>query len=209
LVSNKLKVKSHSVQIYSSFEAVSIQISNCSFTWLLPMSLSSSWTNFILLCWLSWFTRKLHSEFFILGDFNLHLDIQSTATSTFNDILASFDLKQHVSFATTIHGHWLDFLITRSTTDYIHTLTATDGLSDHFTVIAEIKFKHNSVDSKCNSLYRYTHDIDILLFNDDIVKHELITNPKADLLQLCEQYYTTLKTLLEKQAPIRSKSIKN
>ena len=47
-------------------------------------------------------------------------------------------LKQRVSFYTHIHGQWLDFLITRSTTDYIHTRSATDGLSDHFTVIAEI-----------------------------------------------------------------------
>ena len=128
----------------------------------------------------------IHTDFCIFHDFNLHLDTQSTATSTFNDILASFDLKQHVSFSTHIHGHWLDLLITRSTMHYIHTLTATDGLSDHFTVIAEIQFKDNPVDSKCNILYRYTHSIDILAFNDDIVKSELITNPKADLSQLCE-----------------------
>ena len=34
----------------------------------------------------------IHREFF-----NLHLDTQSTARYTFNDILASFDLKQHIS----------------------------------------------------------------------------------------------------------------
>ena len=85
---------------------------------------------------------------FILGDFNLQLDIQSTATSTFNDILANVDLKQHVSFSTHIHGHRLDLLITRSTTDYIHTLIATGGLCDIFTVIIEIQFKHNQLDSK-------------------------------------------------------------
>jgi len=48
----------------------------------------------------------------------------------------------------------------------------------------------------------------IFLFNDGIVKPELTTNPKADLLQLCEQYHTTLKTLLDKHAFYRSKSIK-
>jgi len=31
--------------------------------------------------------------------------------------------------------------------DYIHKLTATDGLLYHFTVIAEIKFKYNPVGS--------------------------------------------------------------
>jgi len=84
-----------------------------------------------------------HPECFILGDFNLHLETQSTATSTFNDILASFDLKQRVSFSTHIRGHCLDLPITHSTTDYMHTLTARDSLSDYFTVTAEIKCKHN------------------------------------------------------------------
>jgi len=54
-----------------------------------------------------------------------------------------------------------------------------------------------------NILYRY-----ILALNDDIVKSELIINHKADLSQLCEQYHTTLKTLLDKHALVRSKSIK-
>ena len=84
-------------------------------------------------------------------------------------------------------GHWFDLLINRSITYYIHALTATDGLSDHFTVITGIRFKHNPVDSECSILYRYTHNIDILAFNDGIVKSELITNPKADLSELCEQ----------------------
>ena len=63
------------------------------------------------------------------------------------------------------------------------------------------------MDSKCNTLYRYAHDIDILVFNYDIVKSELITNPNAELSQFCEQYHTTLQTLLDEQAPVRTKSI--
>jgi len=82
----------------------------------------------------------IYSEFFILGDLDLHLDTQSTTISTFNDISASFDLKQNVSFSIHIHGHRPDLPITRFTQDYIHTLTDTDGLSDHFAVIAEITF---------------------------------------------------------------------
>ena len=134
----------------------------------------------------------IHPEFSILGDFNLQLDTQSTATSTFNDILGTFDLKQHVSFSTHIHGLRLDLFVTRSTPDYIHPLTVTDSLSGHFTLRAGIKFKHKPVDSKCSILYRYTHDIDILAFNDDIMKSELITIPNTDLSQLCEQYHITL-----------------
>ena len=118
-----------------------------------------------------------------------------------------FEIKQHVSFSTHIHGHWFDLLISRSTPEYIHTLTVTDGLSDHFTVTAEIKCKHNPFDSKCNILYRYTHSIDIHTVNDDIIKSELITNAKADLSQLCKQHHTTLKYLLDKHALVRSKCV--
>jgi len=107
-----------------------------------------------------------------------------------------------------MQGHWFDHLIPRSTPDYINTLTATDSLSDHFTVIAEITFKHNPADSKYNILYRYTHSINILAFSDDIVKSELITQPKDNLSKLCEQYQTTLNTLLHKHAPVRSKYVK-
>ena len=80
--------------------------------------------------------------------------------------------------------------------------------SDHCTVTSEIKCKHNPVESKYNIIYRYTHNIDILAFNDDKVKYELITNPKADLSRLCEQYYTTHNNLLDKHPPVRYKSIK-
>ena len=92
-----------------------------------------------------------------------------------------------------LNNTFLDLLITRSTTDYIHTLTATYDLLDHFIVIAEIDL----------SIIQLT----LSAFNEDIVKSELITNPKADLSQLCERYQTTLKTLLDKHAPVRSKSI--
>ena len=60
-----------------------------------------------------WNLATMHSESDIFGDFNLYLDIPSAIT-TFNDFLLSFDLKQHVTCSTKIHGHWLDLLITRS-----------------------------------------------------------------------------------------------
>ena len=78
----------------------------------------------------------IHPECFIRDEFNLHLDTQSTATSSSDGILATSNLKQHVTFSTHILDHWLHLLITRYTPGCIHTLTAIDGLSDHFTVIA-------------------------------------------------------------------------
>ena len=73
---------------------------------------------------------------------------------------------------------------TRPTPNYMHTLTATDGLSDQFNAIPKITFKQNLVDSRCNILYRYTHNIDILALNDDIIKCELNTNHKTALIRI-------------------------
>ena len=53
--------------------------------------------------------------------FNLRLDIHSSITTMFVDILTSFDFK-HVTFSTHIHGHRLDFLITRLTCNTIKNL---------------------------------------------------------------------------------------
>ena len=108
LVSNKFKIKCHYVQIYSSFEAVCIEVSNCSITGYFlslyrPPGITSSF--FVDFHDLLENLVTIHPEVLILGDFNLHLDTHSNATSTFNDILASFDLKQHVSFSTHIHGN--------------------------------------------------------------------------------------------------------
>jgi len=118
-----INLKSHSIQIYSSLEAVCIEILNCSFTgYFLCLYRPPEITSSFLVDFHDLIENlvTIHREFFIVGDFNLHLDTQSTATSTFDDNLATFDLKQDASFSTHIHGHWLDLLITRSTTDNWH-----------------------------------------------------------------------------------------
>ena len=92
----------------------------------------------------------MHTLFYIVGDFNLHLDTPSATTATFNDILASFDTKQHVNFPTHIHGHCIYILITRSSCKNIQTPTVADGLSDHNTVISDLK---GEVKHSCNIPY--------------------------------------------------------
>ena len=83
----------------------------------------------------------LHSEFYIYGDFNFYFDKRIAVTITFDDILTSLDLKQHVTFSThTFLYHLLDLVITRSTCDNIQMLTASDGLSNHHTVIVDVNF---------------------------------------------------------------------
>ena len=122
----------------------------------------------------------MHTEFYIVGDFNLHQNTPSATTTTCNDILASFDTKQHVNFQTQIHGHWLDILITRSSCKHIQTPTVADGLSDHNTVNADLKVPIAPAVSKHNVFYRAIHSINIASFMTDIIASDLVTHPKAD-----------------------------
>ena len=52
----------------------------------------------------------MHSEFYIFGDlFSLHLNTYTALIIAFSEILTSFDLKQHITFSTHIHRHWLKY----------------------------------------------------------------------------------------------------
>lgn len=73
----------------------------------------------------------------IAGDFNFHMDLMhSKDAETFNELLETFGLSQHVLVPTHIFGHILDLIITRSTNDLIlGPINATFRLSDHFLVV--------------------------------------------------------------------------
>ena len=149
----------------------------------------------------------IHSDFYIVGVFNLHLDTPSATTTTFNVILASFDTTQHVHFPTHIHGHRLDIIITRSSCKNIQTPTVVDGLSDHNTVIANLKVRTDHAVSKHNVFSRAFHSINIAAFMADITTSNLVTHPREHLSELYKNYHQILNTLLDKHTPIKIKYV--
>ena len=146
-------------------------------------------------------------EFFILGDLNLHLHSPSNHTNTFTDLLTSFGLRQHVDFPTHIHGHWLDLFITRTACDLIKTVYPSDGLSDHMTVIADVRVKLISHPIKKCFSYRCVKGIPLKDFISDIKLSALISHPKLTCSGLYRQNHTVLRSLLDKYAPIETKKI--
>ena len=180
LVSDHFKVKLHSNPDYSSFESMCAEISDSSFSAFFvciyrpPGHPANFFEDFQVLL------ENVvinYSELYILGDFNLHLDIHSSVTTMFDDILTSFDLKQHVNFSTHIHGHWLDLIITHSGCNNIKKTTVSDGLSDHHTVIVDINMFTTPLILKKKNSYRPIHKIDITAFNDDILNSDLFISP--------------------------------
>jgi len=60
-----------------------------------------------------------HADFFILGDFNIHMNkVTDRDAVHFRDILSSYDLVQHVNSATHKSGNTLDLIITTATSKY-------------------------------------------------------------------------------------------
>ena len=142
---------------------------------------------------------------YILGDFNLNLDNSNGNINKFNEILTCFDLKQHVNFPTHVHGHWLDLLITKRISNCIKSVFSAAGISDHIAVISEIdccKTKRN----KEKISFRKINKIDYESFHSDILSSDLIKKPEKDLSALCQQYDSVLSSILDKHAPVSTKT---
>ena len=107
-MSDQLKTDIHPLPSFKTFEAISARFVVCLYrlqndTFQFFYEFQDLLENII----------SLHDNLCILGDFNLHLDNSNGNTNKFNEILTCVDLKQHVNFATHVHGHWLDLLITK------------------------------------------------------------------------------------------------
>ena len=94
LVSKQFKVNLQHSPNYTTFESMDLNISNSCFSghficiYRPPGHPANFFEQFQDLLEN---VVTIHSDCYIVGDFNLHLDIPSATTTTFNDILASFD----------------------------------------------------------------------------------------------------------------------
>ena len=108
LVSDKFKTKVQKIPSNNTFEALSTEISSSSFSGLficLYKLQENMQTFFNEFEYLLENIVTTHLDIYILGDFNLHLDVSDSNTQRFNKILKCFNLKQHVNFSTHVHSH--------------------------------------------------------------------------------------------------------
>lgn len=144
----------------------------------------------------------------ITGDFNFHLDCPSdNDAKKFSDLLETFGLVQHVNVPTHTSGHILDLIITRSNNDIIISSPCTSlVLSDH-------SFVECKLDIPRPNLYvgevhfRKLKEIDIETFKADISASELCNSTWSNATELAECYDNTLSTVLNKHAPMMTKTM--
>src|SRR5260221_4904899 len=193
---------------FSSFEAIaaSFKISSSSYTILnvyRPPSLSVP-------LFLSDFTQLLESlvplksDLLITGDFNIHIDQKlDPQTISFNTLLATFDLSQHVTFKTHIAGHTLDLLITRSDSTLATSVDWTiPFLSDHYAIIASLSIPTTARPPLVKKTFRTLSKIHLPSFRHDLVNSSIFVDPQTTLLTHNTQIHDCLITLLDKHAPL-------
>ena len=146
-------------------------------------------------------------ENILLGDLNFHLDKHDTWTLKFYDILEQFSFTQLVNTPTHIQGHILDALCVRDSFSWAIRPKVIGGLSDHQAIIFSFIFPvRESCKFQCVPI-RKIHKINISDFRMDIPKSDLIRCPYKTASLLSHQYFNTLRSLLDKHAPIMKKNI--
>ena len=146
-------------------------------------------------------------DLLIVGDFNFPLNNKGCSdTRQFNNIIESYNLRQHVLAPTHKLGNTLDLLLTRASDSGVkHIEVKNHLLSDHFAVHFSLSISRPSRPIKTIN-YRNYKNIDIPAFKSDLKKLELQSTTLYDPDELAIAYNKVLSQILDKHAPLKRKS---
>ena len=146
----------------------------------------------------------------ITGDFNIHVNNTNDSDACeFLDLLVSLGLKQYVIGPTHEGDHTLDLVITRQYDQVIKSALMIDRfISDHAAVLCQLDSVKPCTAFKEIS-YRQLKAIDMDALRADLTTSELCTNVSTDLDMMVSCYNSTPSSLLDKYAPLRTKSVAN
>ena len=131
------------------------------------------------------------------------------------DNLKACGLKQHVHEPTHIHGHTLDVVISRDTSDVVSDVTVTDPVlcdhlgaasRDHFAVSFTTYLPKPAPIQKTVS-YRKLRQIKVEVFRQDIINSPQLCHTSGSVDNLVCAYDEGLSSLLDKHVPICTKTI--
>ena len=146
-------------------------------------------------------------EILFAGDVNIHMDEDELYANSFKDILNSFNFIQHIDFPTHKLGHTLDIVATVENGLYVSEFKAEENdVSDHFLIDFFLQFRPEEKLEK-EITYRKLGAIDSEKFQSDI-KEGLSVNSELSFGENINMYNATLNSILNKHAPVRSKTVK-
>ena len=149
-------------------------------------------------------------EFLITGDFNLHLDNPyDSQVNQFLSALDSTNLTQHVACPTHRDHHTLDLVITAASSSLSPVIDHSPvSPSDHFPIFSTLTISTLPPPPLSQISFRCLKSVSITKLTRDISNSRLVTHPPTDLSDLVDSYNSTLTTLLDKHAPLKTKTIR-
>ena len=150
-------------------------------------------------------------EILISGDFNIQVDDTSAPyTSSFLSLLDSFGLTQHIDRPTHEGNHTLDLLISRQESRLISNFSIIDPiLSDHFALVASLSVSVPKPTHQTTRTVRALKSINITQFRNDILQSDLYSAVPTSLSDYFQLFKSTLCSLLDKHAPMKTVSCSN
>ena len=151
------------------------------------------------------YISTLPHDLALIEDFNLAIDSSSSDAGRLSGILDPFDFHQYVDFSIHIHGHSLGLMICSPGCNVL-SVSASDLISDHFSVAANLQIPSNHSQTIPQTIkYRKLQSINMEAFNADIESSDLIRYPKTSATELSLQYDSVLHTLINLHAPLVTK----
>ncbi|XP_070550146.1 uncharacterized protein [Ptychodera flava] len=209
--------RNHTATLAKSFEALSVElriISDCVMVHTIYRPPPSKKNGFSFAMLMEEFESFLHeiqfNRFILCGDLNIHLDDPSSSEGKrFLDLLNSFDLVQLVNGATHRKGHTLDVIIARSTdADLLANVSPIDMcFPDHYPVFFVINLSRPTRASGKEISYRQIRKIKLDNLSADIDRFVSETASIDDLNHLVSEYTTSMKSIVDKHAPVKTRVI--
>ena len=185
---------------YSSFENIVISVSVSCRTLLLasiyhPPGLCSS---------ILPFQSSVDCNYFICGDFNIHIDVPCTDSHKLKALLESSNLRQSVNNTTHLQGHILDLILSSSDQDVCVHVDICEFISDHAVIKCAIDFPSSLANCQTRISYRRYHLINMSDFRSDLKEMPFVKCPANSVSQLYDQYVHSLRCILDRHAPLVS-----
>ena len=128
----------------------------------------------------------------------------------FKELLFSFSFSQYVKApkrcAKSGKWHTLDLILTRESSNFVLDTIVTSGFSDHHAVQCSLNITSPPRPFK-SVTFLAVNSIDLDAFVSDLESLPLLLSPADDLNSLLLQYNDGLASVLDKHAPVRTKSL--
>ena len=150
------------------------------------------------------FLSSVDGNYFICGDFNIHVDVPCTDSYKLESLLESCNLTQSVNKTTHLHSHILDLILSPSDQDMCMHVDVCEFISDHAVIKCVIDIPSSLVNCQTRISYRRYHRINISNFRSDLKDMAFVKCPANSVSLLYDEYVHDLSCILDTHAPLVS-----